>query len=181
MGDAISKEEELAFLLEKFALFIRAHIQKYNPQRYGMDPEDILQEVRIKLWKLLRSEKNIANYPSYIRKVVDTSVIDQLRRLKREEDIFLVERKKQVEEHELLYSPEAARLRSLKDSVGRAVESLIESRKRVVQLYLLNMTIEEISAYFQWTEHKTRNLLYRGLADLKRILKKWDIEYEDQR
>jgi DNA-directed RNA polymerase specialized sigma24 family protein len=42
------------------------------------------------------------------------------------------------------------------------------------------MTIEEISAYFNWSKDKTRNLLYRGLSDLKKILKKKDIDYEDK-
>jgi DNA-directed RNA polymerase specialized sigma24 family protein len=43
----------------------------------------------------------------------------------------------------------------------------------------MDMTIEEISAYFNWSTDKTRNLLYRGLADLKNLLKKRDIDYED--
>ena len=68
----------------------------------------------------------------------------------------------------------------LKDLVGRAVNGLIESRRKVVQLYLLNMSIEEISLYFHWSKDKTRNLLYRGLCDLKKILKEKNIDYEHQ-
>ena len=55
--------------------------------------------------------------------------------------------------------------------VDSALESLIDSRRKVVKLFLLNMTIEEISIFFNWSKNKTRNLLYRGLADLKKILK----------
>jgi RNA polymerase sigma-70 factor (ECF subfamily) len=63
--------------------------------------------------------------------------------------------------------------------VGKAVDGLIESRRRVVKLYLLNMSIEEISLYFHWSKDKTRNLLYRGLNDLKKILKEKNIDYEN--
>jgi RNA polymerase sigma-70 factor (ECF subfamily) len=64
--------------------------------------------------------------------------------------------------------------------VGEAVESLMLSRQRVVKLFLLNMTLEEIAVVLNWSEAKTRNLLYRGLDDLKKILRKKGIEYEDQ-
>ncbi|MFW6131169.1 MAG: hypothetical protein ACOC5F_01045, partial [Candidatus Aminicenantaceae bacterium] len=60
------------------------------------------------------------------------------------------------------------------------VNSLIESRRKVVKLFLLNMTIDEISTFLNWSKDKTRNLLYRGLSDLKKILKKEGIEYENK-
>jgi len=44
----------------------------------------------------------------------------------------------------------------------------------------LNMTIEEISIFLKWSKDKTRNLLYRGLSDLKKILREKGIEYEDK-
>ncbi|MCJ7582029.1 MAG: hypothetical protein MUP98_16070, partial [Candidatus Aminicenantes bacterium] len=47
--------------------FIRIHIQKFTPQKKGIDPDDILQEVRIKIWNLLTNEKKIDNYASYIK------------------------------------------------------------------------------------------------------------------
>ena len=64
--------------------------------------------------------------------------------------------------------------------IGKAIESLMESRRRPVRLFLLNMTLEEIALYLNWSRDKTRNLLYRGLADLKRILKEQGIDYEDR-
>jgi DNA-directed RNA polymerase specialized sigma24 family protein len=59
----------------------------------------------------------------------------------------------------------------LQEMVGRAVDRLISSRRQVVKLYLMNLTIPEISSYLNWSYDKTRNLLYRGLADLKETLK----------
>lgn len=173
------KEQEFEELLSRFANFIRIHIQKYNLYKYGLDPDDVSQDVRIKIWKLLHSEKNISNYASYIKKIVNSSVIDQLRKFRREEGIFSHE--KQVAEHELAYSMEMSRFKSLEETVGRAVDSLIESRRQVVKLYLLNLSIQEIAGYLNWSTDKTRNLLYRGLSDLKKILKDMDIHYESKR
>jgi len=179
MGPGQTKEKEFEDLVNRFADFIRIHILKYNPYKYGVDPEDVSQDVRIKIWKLLHSEKNIASYSSYIKKIVNSSVIDQLRKLRREEGIFNHE--KIVAERELAYSIELARFRSLEETVGKAVDSLIDSRRQVVKLYLLNLSIEEISGYLHWSTGKTRNLLYRGLSDLKKILKTMDIHYDPKR
>jgi len=173
------KEDELRSILDRFSGLIRVHIIKFNPQRFGLDPDDISQEIRIKIWRLLHHEKNIRNYPSYIKKIVNSSVIDVLRKWKRDEGIMLLEKQKKVSEIKRDYPAALSLEDNLRDTVAQAVDSLIESRRKVVRLYLLDMTIEEISAFYNWSTNKTRNLLYRGLADLKSILKNKDVDYED--
>jgi RNA polymerase sigma factor (sigma-70 family) len=175
------KDRELEQILSRFTGFIRAAIRGYHPEKYGVDIDDVLQDVKIKLWKILHDEKKIENYSSYIKKIVESSVIDQFRKFKREEGIYLHEVGKHIREnsgncpYDSLYVE-----MDIKDLVGKAVNGLIESRRKVVQLYLLNMSIEEISLYFHWSKDKTRNLLYRGLCDLKKILKEKNIDYEHQ-
>jgi RNA polymerase sigma-70 factor (ECF subfamily) len=176
-----ARKEEIETLLARFSGFIRANIQKFDIQKLGIDPDDIAQEVRIKIWKLLEGEKNIVNHASYIKKIVDSSVIDQIRRLRREEMIFRQERQKQVAEREDIYRPETLRNSALREIVGKAANALIDSRRNVVKLYLLNMSLEEIARFYGWSRHKTRNLLYRGLSDLKKSLKKSDIDHHEDR
>ena len=175
------KDRELEQILIRFSGFIRAVIRRYHPEKFGVDLEDVLQDVKIKIWKLLHDEKKIENYSSYLKKIVETSVIDQFRRFKREEGIYLHEIEKRIRENGGASPYDSPYVEmDLKDLVGKAVGGLIESRRKVVQLYLLNMSIEEISLYFHWSRDKTRNLLYRGLCDLKRILKEKNIDYEHQ-
>jgi RNA polymerase sigma factor (sigma-70 family) len=174
MGGSWSTNRELEILLIRFTSFIRAHIQRFEVQRFGIDPDDIVQEVRIKIWKLLESEKNIVNYASYIKKIVDTVVIDHLRVLRKDEQLYRMEKQKQIAEQLNGFRPDILKNTRLREAIGKAVESLIESRRNVVKLYLFDMSIEEISRFYGWSLHKTRNLLYRGLADLKRSLKSTD-------
>lgn len=174
METTSSKEKELENILNKFSLAIKIQIQKYGLYRYGLDPDDIAQEVRIKIWKLLKSEKNITNQASYIKKIVSSSVIDQIRRLRREDGIYNLAREKQIAEMDSAYRNEIAHYKNLEEMLNRAVNNLIESRRQVVKLYLLNLTIDEIADHLKWSHDKTRNLLYRGLADLKKYLKNTD-------
>ena len=174
-----NKDKELAEILERFSSFIKANIQKYNPVKFGLEVDDIFQDVKIKIWKILHHEKKITNYSSYIKKIVNSSVIDQFRKFKREEGVYLHEKNRKIAEKSGAYMADLIYGEmDIKDIVGRAVEDLIESRRMVVKLYLLNMSIEEIALYFNWSKDKTRNLLYRGLSDLKKILKEKNIDYE---
>ncbi len=179
MNSGNNKSKELEAILNRFTLFIKAQIQKFDLQKNGIDPDDIAQEVRIKIWKILEDEKKIMNYASYIKRIIDSSVIDKIRKLKREEGILNHEKQKLVSEHHNHYRTEIILDKNLKKIIAQSVDSLLESRRKVVKLFLLNMTIEEIAIFFKWSKDKTRNLLYRGLADLKDILKEKGIDYEN--
>ena len=170
MGIEGPQERAFSLLLDQFAGFIRFHIQKFDVQKFGIDPEDISQDVRIRIWKLLKSEKTITNYASYIKKIVNSAVIDRLRRWRREAGVVQEEKSRQIAEYETIYHPDIERLSFLRGVIVEATEALIDSRRQVVKLYLLNMSVEEISKYLRFSQDKTRNLLYRGLADLKRFL-----------
>ncbi len=171
--------DEFKNIVEQFSQFIRIHIQKFSPQRKGIDPDDILQEVKMKIWKVLNDEKKIDNYASYIKKIVNSSVIDHLRKIRREESVIFLEIQRKIAERRSTYNKEKIDEKASKKILGQCVESLLDSRRKAVKLYLLNMTLEEIAEFLSWTPHKTRNLLYRGLNDLKKILQEKGIEYED--
>jgi RNA polymerase sigma factor (sigma-70 family) len=178
MSTKADKLKEFDVVINKFARFIKGNIQKFNLQKEGIDPDDIFQEVRIKIWKLLNDEKKIVNYTSYIKKIVDSSVIDHIRKMRRERGLILKQKHKTISEWKSTYETSVDYDWNLKKMVSETVDSLLESRRKVVKLYLLNLTIEEIAALFCWSRDKTRNLLYRGLSDLKKSLREKGIEYE---
>jgi RNA polymerase sigma-70 factor (ECF subfamily) len=174
------KSQKFDRLVEKYSLFIASQIQKFNPQKNGIDPDDVFQEVKIKLWNVLNDEKIIYSYSSYIKKIVNSCVIDQIRKSRREEGVISNEKRKKISDRRSYYKKHNSNENELKNMVGETVESLMESRRRVVRLFLLNLTLEEIAIFLNWSEAKTRNLLYRGLDDLKKLLKEKGLEYEDQ-
>jgi len=172
------RNSEFGEILDAYAQYINLQVQHYDLPKYGLDPEDILQDVRIRLWKILSGERTIVSPASYIKKIVSSAVIDQLRRRRRENELFRHEKQKYILEQAVPYSGEAIRKKAAEEAVGKAVGRLIDSRRQVVKLYLLNLTLPEISGYLNWSLDKTRNLLYRGLADLKKSLR--DLEDENE-
>ena len=60
----------------------------------------------------------------------------------------------------------------LAERLMRAVDELPAARQAVVRLHLQGYHRDEIAGLLGWTEAKTRNLLYRGLDDLRALLAK---------
>jgi RNA polymerase sigma-70 factor (ECF subfamily) len=166
-------------LLDKFSCSIRASILRFGLEKRGIDPEDIIQEVKIKLWKRLGHEKNINLRPLYIQRVINSTLVDHLRQLRREEKVILFEKQRLLDEER--ESSDASLQRDIFwRSVGDAADSLMESRRKVVKLFLMDLTIDEISSSLRWSKNKTRNLLYRGLSDLRGKLRDRGVEYENR-
>lgn len=160
---------DLEVILDKFSNSIKANLLKCELERKGIDPEDVIQDVKIKIWKTMISEKKMVNPASYIKRIVDSTLIDYIRRIRVQERVIQqekLERWLEEKRHHEGSSPDAAFM----EKIAGAADSLMESRRKVVKLFLLNMDLEEISLSLNWSRDKTRNLLYRGLSDLKKII-----------
>ena len=169
--------QEFEALLEKFSSSIKASVLRLGLEKRGIDPEDIIQEVKIKIWKKFGHEKNISLYSLYIQRTINSILIDQIRKMRRQERLILHEKEKLLFEEG--QAPENPPPRDVyRGLVGGAADSLLESRRKVVKLFLMDLTIEEISSTLKWSKDKTRNLLYRGLSDLRNTLKERGVEYE---
>ena len=60
--------------------------------------------------------------------------------------------------------------RELAREIGHALEQLNPAQRPVVRMYLAGYPQAEIEQLLGWTEAKTRNVLYRGLAQLRLML-----------
>jgi RNA polymerase sigma factor (sigma-70 family) len=161
----------LEALLARFADMVRQ-----VSWRYGLPPQDvdeIFQEVRIRLWQARPAGENLSTLgASYVYRTAVSAVLDVIRRrrAKRESSIDA----KRVSTEVALASVESperdAEGSELGSQIWRAVEELPKSRRPAVRMYLAGYPREEIARTLGWSEAKTRNLLYRGLADLRELL-----------
>jgi RNA polymerase sigma-70 factor (ECF subfamily) len=168
-------ETRLKQVVTDFSALIRNVILMNLHKTDDIDLEDIEQEIKIKLWKLLRKGKKVENLPSYIRKVAYSATVDELRKMRKQAparelqsradrdalgDLLSSKWPSQSPQDELEWKETRAAIRSL-------IEELGEDRKHVLLLYLAGMSIEEISEFCRWDRIKVRHLLYRGIGDLR--------------
>lgn len=140
----------------------------------GIDPGDfelLLQEVRVRLWKSGASSEKLEGLgSSYVYRVAMSAAIDLLRqrRARREETLddagVISSAALRVEQVDLAEQDDLAQ------RMRRAFDGMAGNRRIVVQLHLEGYERTEISTMTGWTEAKVRNLLYRGLDDLRAAL-----------
>jgi RNA polymerase sigma-70 factor (ECF subfamily) len=161
----------LEAVLDRFADRVRSIGRRHGLE--GDDVSDLVQEVRVRLWHALETgEKILAVPPSYVHRTAVTAALDVLRRRRARRETP-VRMSRPSGEGILGEAPSVDdRLGSseLEDQIARSLEGIPESRRPVVRMYLAGYGREEIAGLLGWTEAKTRNLLYRGLADLRERL-----------
>jgi RNA polymerase sigma factor (sigma-70 family) len=183
----IEIEERFNAVVEEFGIVLRRAIVRLCPHDKGLQFDDIEQEARMRLWRALQAEREVTNYASYLYRIAATATIDALRRVQaRHEEQLHIVTEQTVDDPMIMIAPAPVR-----DSPERRAESretirkvmsvvakLPEEQRRAVGLYLQGMTSQDVADLMGWTEPKSRNLVYRGLKELRKTLRQEGIEYE---
>jgi RNA polymerase sigma-70 factor (ECF subfamily) len=172
-------------LVKEFGLFLRNTIASVCPKNLGIQIDDIEQEARIRLWKALEKNVEIRDHASYIYRIAFTTTIDAIRRVKsrKEEQLTTTDSSEEAKEPAEVVvdqrpSPhEKTETKQILDQVEKVLAAMDENRRSAIRLYLQGMTSFEIADVRGWSEPKARNLLYRGLKDLRTGLKAAGIDY----
>lgn len=180
-----SPPDELSAALEavvtKFAGMVRR--VGWRHRLSDADVDEVMQEVRVRLWRAHQGtdgwSEQIASAPaSYVYRTALSAALDLLRRRRARRTDQMVELDSDVAQAPTP-GPEAELAASeLAGQVTRAIDMIPSSRRAVVRMYLAGYPRDEITALMGWTDAKTRNLLYRGLADLREQLTEMGIVWE---
>jgi RNA polymerase sigma-70 factor, ECF subfamily len=133
--------------------------------------EDIVQAALMKLLEVL-AEGEAERNSSYVWKVAYTATVDEIRRHRRRREVPLEEDDgPELPQREASGDPERWRAAreiglGIQDCLGR----LIEPRRLAVALHLQGHSVPEAARVLGWKSKNVENLVYRGLADLRRCL-----------
>lgn len=175
--------EEMSAALEdvvsRFARMVRSVGVRHGLSEADLD--EVLQEVRIRLWQACPTSEQIrALGTSYVYRAAISAARDLLRR-RRARGAALTD---SVDEHTniavVTSASDEADARDLEHQVLGVIDTIPLSRRAVVRMYLSGYERDEIAELMGWSEAKTRNLLYRGLADLRDGLTRKGITWEGQ-
>lgn len=174
-------------IVREYGRFLRQTIIRVCPKDLGLQYDEIEQEARLRLWRALESEREIQNLSSYLYRIAVTTTLDAVKHIKRkrEEQMLLAEddtEDNNIAPQILVADPQhapdqAAARRQLVGKVKEAMNQLPENRRTAVGLHLEGMTTQEIANLLGWSEPKARNLVYRGLSDVRAYLQEAGIKY----
>jgi RNA polymerase sigma-70 factor (ECF subfamily) len=161
-------------LVRSYGAKVKGLLKTYGLDKHGIDPADIEQEVRIKLWHALERDRSGAFHASYVQRVVATTVIDALRRAQvRATEPMPEEDDEVVEIGAASVGPERSagdveRMQGLE----RCMAEIPERRRLPISLHLQGFSLQEIAnlAGIPSVE-AARKLVSRGLDELKTRLR----------
>ena len=178
--------DRLRRLLEEHGTWLRRTVERKCPRHLGIDPAEVEQEVILRVWRALERETELRAPASFLYRVIATTLVDAVRRRRaRPEEPLMIEGDAPSaggsEPHAAGPSPEvAAGHAELLDAVESQLEAMPERRRLAVRLHLQGFDTSEVGRLAGWSEPKARNLVYRGLDELRRRLRERGIQYEGE-
>lgn len=165
--------QRLHRLLADYGVKVRSLIEGHGLGQYGIDPADIEQEVRIRLWKALERDRNAAFHTSFIQRVVLTTVIDAIRAANARPVEPLPDAAEASDAAFIETSAGPERIASGIEEFDRIVAcmaELPERRRKAVALHLQGFSLREIGEFSGTSEEAARKLLDRGMDALRERL-----------
>lgn len=175
MGSSSDKPDFEAFW-RRIAPRVHAAVFRHRSQDLSLASDDLVQEVRIRVWKTWSRDNNSRLRTSYYYRVINSAIIDCLRshrgtlaRSRREEghgDEDVVE----TMTSELPGPDERFEQSRRGERLLAAMRSLPGDRRRAVGLYLQGFTVSEIAELMGCDRNRAHNLAYRGVRALKELM-----------
>ncbi|HHQ48932.1 MAG TPA: sigma-70 family RNA polymerase sigma factor [Acidobacteria bacterium] len=157
---------------------LTAAVRRTCPPWLAADAEDIVQESMVRLLGILKSREGKPDPgSSYLWRVAHSVTVDEIRRRRRRREVPMEEGLLEAGEEGGGASPEGLAEAA---EVGRGIldclTALARDRRRAVSLRLLGHTVGEVATLLEWSYKRAENLVYRGLADLRRCLRRKDLQ-----
>jgi RNA polymerase sigma-70 factor (ECF subfamily) len=118
-----------------------------------------------------KGEGNQGLASSYLERAAYSALVDEIRRQRRRREVPVDEKLDLLPEQRVAADPE--RIAAGRE-VGRALfdclDRLVRPRRLAVTLYLQGHSVPDAAGLLAWTAKRTENLVFRGLADLRRCL-----------
>jgi len=164
-GGAASRLEQLA---ARYAQLIARIVRRVGGRRARLVEDDIAQRVLASIWQQLAREQTIDHPVSYIYRTAVRATI----RVLREETRHPVDDLEGVDPVSPAADPHAALIaREQRAAILQALSRLAPDRRRAVSAHLAGFDVQEIMKMFNWSYNKARNLIARGTAELREMLK----------
>jgi len=161
--------ERSAELARRYARLIRSAVARVSGAEAARIGDDVEQRVLVQLYRQLAGEQDIRYPSSYIYRA---AVRETVRVLRGEER---AERSREAAAE--LPPPgepgpeRALASRELREQVGAALATVPADRRRAARAHLAGFEVTEMMAMYGWSYNRARNLIARGMADLRRALR----------
>jgi RNA polymerase sigma factor (sigma-70 family) len=168
---AEGSRERLEELVRQYGRLIRKVVARVGGRIAGRVDEDVEQTVVLRLWQQLEREQTIEHPASYIYRA---AVRETIRVIQRENARSLAASDLESAESAPSASGDpfaALHAKERTETIAASIERLAPDRRRAVRAHLAGFDVAEVMNMYGWSYQKARNLIARGMADLRNELR----------
>ncbi len=166
-------DEKYEALVAKYGRLIRSVVRKIGRTAGPAVGEEIEQRILTELWKRCRNEDPIEHPDTYVYRAAVRETVRAVRQESARAGEPLHREPTAVERddphHRLAVKELGVILREV-------IERLAPDRARAVRLHLAGFTVQEIMALCGWPYQRARNLIARGLSEVRTRLRQRGID-----
>ena len=161
-------EAAIEEIVRKYGRLIRHAIRQAGGRDAASLADDIEQTVIVNLWQQVAREQTIDHPASYIFKAAIRETVRAVRRQRAHDE--------RATSHDVqpgVRQPdpeEIAASRQRREALAAALASLAPDRARAVRAHVAGWSVHEIMTLTGWSYERTRNLIARGMSDLRSAL-----------
>jgi len=179
MQNMEAAEDRIEKLVVDLSSYLVSKLNSLGYQRHGIERDDLLQEIHIRIWKALKDNGHNINYfNAYLKKIVNSVFINEINKINKENKALEIAGSSIVPTNGTNDHGRTTDL-SLKDVLVDSLDGLNEPKQRVIKLRLEGFTFGEIAQLNRWSLQKTHGIYYSGLKDLKHKFGGKGVHYED--
>lgn len=132
--------------------------------------DDIVQAAWLRVVPHLAGEGKPPLAASYLAKVAYSALIDEIRRLRRLRETGLEAAAAAVADTAAGDPERRAESQRISRAIRACLATLVADRRSATTLHLLGHSVPDVARLTGWNEKRAENLVYRGLADLRKCL-----------
>jgi len=160
-------EEQLRQMVRRYSRLIRSAVARVAGPQSSALGDDVEQNVMIALWKAMPGEQIPDHPPSYIYRTAVRETMHAVQRLQQ-----TVELAEETDRSHESAAPDAiVEGKELGGVIRDALQEISPDRRRAAAAHLMGYKVEEMMEMFEWPYNKARNLISRGMGDLRRKLR----------
>lgn len=166
---------QLEDLVREYGHVIRAAVRKAagtRLTRFGPQADDVFQSVLLEVWKQVLREQEIRFPSSYLYRAAVRETVRLMRRHQNRQEDPLGSKVSNVVAGPGVKSDEL----ELREAIEAGLGALQPERRKAVEHHLAGYKVGEIMRRFDWSYSRARNLIARGMADLRQRLRSMGIE-----
>lgn len=160
-------DERLEALVRDYGHLIARAVARTGGSAVVNDRDDIAQAVRVALWKRLASEQTIDHPASYVYKAAVRETVRAVTRARARVDLTFESAMVEAVEAPAPGPEAGVEARERRAALSAALGALAPERARAVEAHLAGFSVEELMQLRGWSYQRARNLIARGMADLR--------------